>query len=158
QEKKFRQDLFFRLNVLPIHIPPLRERKEDVPAISQYLLTCISRRRGGRPLVLTEEAERALVAYSWPGNVRELDNVLQRTSAFCAGPRITRDDLPSEIYNEPTTEETAPSTQSLADLRLRDIEKMAILQTLKSCNGNRAEAARRLGISKKGIYIKMKRL
>ncbi|MBI2834918.1 MAG: sigma-54-dependent Fis family transcriptional regulator [Acidobacteria bacterium] len=157
QERRFREDLYFRLNVLPLHIPPLRERHEDILPIAEYLLGRIAQRRNIRPFELSEEARRALVRYQWPGNVRELDNVLQRTTAFSAGPTIAPDDLPAEIHEHGFHAE-ALSPVTLADVPLREVEKMAILQTLESCRGNRAEAARRLGISKKGIYIKMKRL
>jgi DNA-binding NtrC family response regulator len=159
QERRFREDLYFRLNVLPIQIPPLRDRPEDILAIADSMLARMAQRAGLRPFVLTDEAERALLRYSWPGNVRELDNVLQRTTAFCESNRIGREDLPHEILEEPVqAAAAAPEQASLAGMPLRDIEKMAIVQTLHACNGNRAEAARRLGISKKGIYIKMKRL
>jgi DNA-binding NtrC family response regulator len=156
QERRFREDLYFRLNVLPIEIPPLRERKEDILPIARYFLDRIAQRRSLPAYTLTPEAEQAFFRYAWPGNVRELDNVLQRITAFCLGSQIGTEDLPHEI-TEPG-EAPAADRASLADLPLREIEKMAILQTLRSCRGNRAEAARRLGISKKGIYIKMKRL
>jgi DNA-binding NtrC family response regulator len=156
QERRFREDLYFRLNVLPIEIPPLRQRKEDILSISRYFLDRIAQRRGCPPFELADDAERALLAYHWPGNVRELDNVMQRTTAFSPGSRIRRDDLPAELWESGPA--PAADTKSLADLPLRDVEKMAIVQTLMSCRGNRAEAARRLGISKKGIYIKMRRL
>jgi two-component system response regulator HydG len=156
-ERRFREDLFFRLNVLPIQIPPLRERPEDVLTIAEYLLSRISQRRGGKPYLLAEDAQKALAEYAWPGNVRELDNVLQRTTAFAPSNRISRDDLPPEVLEHPVAAQVADS-KSLASVPLRDVERMAIIQTLEACHGNRAEAARRLGISKKGIYIKMKRL
>jgi DNA-binding NtrC family response regulator len=161
QERRFREDLYFRLNVLPVEIPPLRERRDDILAIAEYLLSRLNQRRGGKPFVLGDDAVDAMLRYSWPGNVRELDNVLQRVTAFCDSPRIGRDDLPRELLEigptpGPAGETAAPA--SLASVPLREVEKMAILQTLEACRGNRAEAARRLGISKKGIYIKMRRL
>jgi two-component system response regulator HydG len=159
RERRFREDLYFRLNVLPIEIPPLRDRSEDVLPIAEYLLGRIAQRRNSKAFDLTDDARKALTAYRWPGNVRELDNVLQRTTAFSAGTLIGRDDLPPEIFEAGDAEADAERDRtSLAGLPLRDVERLAILDTLSACGGNRAEAARRLGISKKGIYIKMKRL
>jgi DNA-binding NtrC family response regulator len=157
-ERRFREDLYFRLNVLPIEIPPLRDRPEDILPIADYLLGRITQRRGSKPFELADEARRTLVAYHWPGNVRELDNVLQRTTAFSASTVIARDDLPAEILDASGAAPVDEERASLAGLPLRDVERIAILDTLAACGGNRAEAARRLGISKKGIYIKMKRL
>jgi len=161
QERRFREDLYFRLNVLPLEIPPLRERRDDILAIADFLLSRLNQRRGGKPFVLADDAIDAMMRYDWPGNVRELDNVLQRVTAFCDSPRITRDDLPRELLEVstiPTVVNGVAVPASLASVPLREVEKMAILQTLEACRGNRAEAARRLGISKKGIYIKMRRL
>ncbi len=157
QDKRFREDLYFRLNVLPIEIPPLRHRREDILAIASHLLARIGTRApNGEPYALDEDAQEAMLAYDWPGNVRELENVIQRTTAFCAGATIARADLPSELTGAASG--SANHHESLAGMPLRDVERLAILQTLDSCSGNRAEAARRLGISKKGIYLKMKRL
>ena len=156
-ERRFREDLFFRLNVLPIEIPPLRRRRDDILAIAEHLLGRIgSRTAKGDPFTLADDAQQALLAYEWPGNVRELENVIQRTTAFSGGSTITAADLPSEITGAPGSPHHAH--ESLAGMPLRDVERLAILQTLDACRGNRAEAARRLGISKKGIYLKMKRL
>ena len=162
QERRFREDLYFRLNVLPLEIPPLRERPEDILPIVEHFLSGISARRA-KPFVLAASAAAALERYAWPGNVREVDNVIQRVTAFCPGNRITPDDLPREVLeglspfgSTHDDEKSAPT--SLAGIPLREVEKMAIIQTLEVCRGNRAEAARRLGISKKGIYIKMRRL
>ena len=157
QEKRFREDLFFRLNVLPIEIPPLRQRREDILEIAGHLLGRVGTRTAkGDPFTLAEDAKQALMAYAWPGNVRELENIIQRTTAFSSGTTISASDLPSEITGSPTS--SSVSHESLAGMPLRDVERMAILQTLDASGGNRAEAARRLGISKKGIYLKMKRL
>jgi len=157
QDRRFREDLYFRLNVLPIEIPPLRHRRDDIIAIAAHLLARIGTRTpSGEPFTLADDARQTLLAYDWPGNVRELENVIQRTTAFCAGTTITREDLPAELTG--TSAQTSSGHESLAGMPLRDVERLAILHTLDACEGNRAEAARRLGISKKGIYLKMKRL
>jgi DNA-binding NtrC family response regulator len=156
QEKRFREDLYYRLNVLPIEIPPLRDRRDDIVAIAEHVLGRLSQRRN-KTFVLADDARQALVEYAWPGNVRELENVLQRTTAFCSNTKIGRHDLPADLW-EPLAATNGVQRESLAGMPLRDVERLAILQTLEACKGNRAEAARRLGISKKGIYIKMRRL
>ena len=156
REKRFREDLFFRINVLPLHAPPLRSNPGDIPELGEYILGRIAQRRSAPRCTLTPDALDALVAYSWPGNVRELENVLERTSAFCTGSTITRDDLPSEITG--ASQVAAERDRALAGRPLQEIERDAIRQTLDLCNGKKAEAARRLGISEKTIYNKIKRL
>ncbi len=154
KEKKFRQDLFFRLNVLPIHCPPLRERRQDIPLLIDYLLGRIGESRGQPVSRLTQEAVQILTGYPWPGNVRELENVLERSTAFAESATLGVEDLPPDVL----TSETGSDRQSLAGSKLSEIEKSAILQTLELCNGNKSKAARYLGISEKSIYNKMKRL
>ena len=155
RDREFREDLYFRINVLPLHLPPLRSRKEDIPALVRYILERIGERRKMPTMTLADDALRALTTYPWPGNIRELENVLERSSAFCAGQTINLDDLPAEIRS--TAPPDRPRETSLAGRPLADIERDAILQTLDLCGGNKAEVARRLGISEKSIYNKMKR-
>ena len=154
KKNSFREDLYFRINVVPLNIPPLRERGEDILVLAGHFLGRIAQKRGDAPLTLADDALRILSRYDWPGNVRELENVLERATIFCSGPVISAGDLPPELQ-KPAVEQ--PLVQSLADLTLDTIEKMAIEQTLASCNGNKALAAIRLGISEKSIYNKVKR-
>ena len=154
-ERVFRKDLYFRLNVLPIHVPPLRARREDIGPLVDSLLARIARQRGTAPCSLTDDARARLLAYDWPGNVRELENVLERASAFCNASVITGDDL--NIKGSPETA-TVPASTSLAGRTLADIERQAILDTLQFCDGNKKAAARQLGIDEKSIYNKIKRL
>ncbi|HSR51152.1 MAG TPA: sigma-54 dependent transcriptional regulator [Acidobacteriota bacterium] len=154
-EKRFREDLFFRLNVLPIHIPPLRRRMEDIPELTRFLLARLARRRKAEAYAIDSEAIEALMNYEWPGNVRELENVLERATAFSAETRLGLADLPPEMAGCP---QSAASSGNLGGLPLVEVEKMAIAQTLAKCDGNKSEAARQLGISEKTIYNKMKRL
>ncbi len=155
-EKRFREDLYFRLNVLPIAIPPLRERREDIADLTQFLLAAIADRRAVRPHVVDNAAMELLTRYSWPGNVRELENVLERATAFCEGDRVGVADLPPELHQA----DHAPprATASLGGMKLEEIEKIALVQTLDLCQGNKSKAARYLGISEKSVYNKMKRL
>ncbi len=154
--KEFRSDLFFRLNVMNLHIPPLRERKEDVQDIATHILLKISQRRGVDEFVITEDAVSALTDYDWPGNVRELENVLERASAFCKEGRI---DLADLIMDEKLPAIDERSSQLLiGGLPLEEVERMAIIETLKLTKGNKAAAARKLEISERSIYNKIKRL
>ncbi len=155
-EKKFRDDLFFRLDVLPIHCPPLRERRDDIPLLIEYLLGRIAKNRRQPQVRLAEEAIQALTSYRWPGNVRELENVLERSTAFMEGPELSPRDLPPEFVS--SDGDTSLNLGSLAGSTLAEIEKAALLQTLRLSKGNKARAARYLGISEKSIYNKMKRL
>ncbi len=155
-ERRFREDLYFRLNVLPIQIPALRDRREDIQDLAQFLLTAIADRRAVRAHSIDAAAMEVLTAYAWPGNVRELENVLERATAFCEGDRIGVEDLPSELRHSAHPKPAA--TASLAGMKLSDIERMALAQTLEFCQGNKSKAARYLGISEKSVYNKMKRL
>lgn len=155
REKSFREDLFFRLNVLPLEVPALRNRREDIPELVAAVLTRIAKKIGTSNLEVTAEAQKALHDYSWPGNVRELENVLERASAFCNDNTIGIDDL---NLGSLESDKPASSTASLAGRTLADIEKQAILDTLEACQGNKKAAAKLLGIDEKSIYNKMKRL
>lgn len=160
RERRFREDLFFRLNVISLHIPALRNRVGDIPELAQRILVRIGRQRGRPPLTCDSAAMDALQRYSWPGNVRELENVLERASAFCEGEAIGDGDLLFPDSTSTTIGRT-PSPASpppLAGKTLEELERQAILDTLESSDGNKAEAARQLGISEKSIYNKMRRL
>ncbi len=162
--KEFREDLYYRLNVIPIHIPPLRERWVDLPVLCQQILGRIARARANDPLELSPGAMAAMQRYSWPGNVRELENVLERATAFCDGPVLEEQHLPSELSRPAVRTATVPASQAgppppnIGGLALAELEKLAIEQTLAICKGNKAAAARHLGITEKSIYNKMARL
>lgn len=156
-EKQFRQDLYYRINVLALEIPPVRERTLDIPDLAESIMARISERRGNPSPRLSEAAIEKLQAYSWPGNIREMENVLESVTAFCDGQTISAADLTFAKSASSTADTTAPVTTSLAGMSLSDIEKMAIEETLAACGGNKAKTARTLGISEKSIYNKMKR-
>ena len=148
---KFREDLYYRLSVVRIHMPPLRHRKEDIETIAANVLAGISSEIGKKITGLSPEASAALMTYSWPGNVRELKNVLGRASALCDGKRIeARDLVLTQGKKEATLEELSGKT-------LEDIEKAAINATLTSVAGNKTEAAKVLGIAYSTLYEKMKK-
>jgi DNA-binding NtrC family response regulator len=148
---RFREDLYYRLSVVRINMPPLRKRKEDIESISAFLLAGISSEIGKKITGLSPEAVAALTAYAWPGNVRELKNVLGRAAALCDGERIeVRDLFLSQGKKEATFE-------GLSGKTLEEIEKAAILATLKAVSGNKTEAAKALGIAYSTLYEKMKK-
>jgi two-component system response regulator HydG len=147
----FRQDLFFRLNVVHIKLPPLRDRKSDIAMLVTSFLEKFSR-QDEMTRELTEEAMRRLMAYDWPGNVRELENTIERAVALSSGPYLSVNDLPTSLQY-PTTER-APEKEEL--LPLDELERRAILSTLRQTGGDKQAAARMLGIGKTTLCRKLK--
>jgi two-component system response regulator HydG len=147
----FRQDLYFRLNVVQIKLPPLRERKSDIPLLVTSFLEKFANPRG-ESRSISEDAMRQLVAYDWPGNVRELENSIERAVALGSGPIVHVGDLPSNLQY-PTTER-APEKDEL--LPLEELERRAILRMLRETSGDKLAAARLLGIGKTTLYRKLK--
>jgi len=157
QEGRFRRDLYYRINVINIELPPLRERVSDIPLLAEHFLKRICEEMG-RPLkTLSDEALAALQAYRWPGNVRELQNVLERAVLLGRKPVITLEDLPPDVAAALTpglgTPEKAPLKQAL-----QLPERQIILQMLEMHNWNRQATAKALGINRTTLYKKMKRL
>jgi DNA-binding NtrC family response regulator len=143
---RFREDLYYRLNVVAIDLPPLRERPEDVPLLAEHFLS--TRQVGPVRFRLHPEALRALVAYSWPGNVRELANVLERAQILAENHLITLEDLPETISGA-----ARPATEEQADPRhLDEVEKQHVRLILQQEKGNKVHAARVLGISRRSLY------
>jgi transcriptional regulator with PAS, ATPase and Fis domain len=152
---RFRKDLFYRLNVIPLHIPPLRERKTDIIHIAQWMLEQMAVEANIPEVKLDAAAQNALKRHQWPGNVRELSNVLERTLSALEGSTIRLQDLPFYLYrNSKGSSEQNPS--SLKDLQART-EKETIHDALKASNNNKAKAARMLGIHRTLLYKKMKK-
>ena len=154
REGQFREDLFYRLSVIPIEVPPLRERLEELRGLSVSMLERIARQGGRSNIRLSKEAISAMQAYDWPGNVRQLENVLERSAAFCEEGVIEVKDLPGAVRG------SRPSGRvpaGIGGIALSDLERESLIQTLKLCNGNKAETARRLGITEKSVYNKLKR-
>jgi DNA-binding NtrC family response regulator len=150
----FRQDLFFRLNVVQIKIPPLRERKSDIPLLVASFLEkfCDKDNKDDVPRELTEDAMRRLMAYDWPGNVRELENVIERAVALGTGPYVSVYDLPSNLQYPKT--DRVPEKEEM--MPLEELERRAILTTLRQTGGDKQAAARMLGIGKTTLYRKLK--
>jgi DNA-binding NtrC family response regulator len=152
REGHFREDLYYRLQVIPIEVPPLRERGQDILELCDFFLEEYSRERG-MPFLLTKEARQALAGYSYPGNVRELKNILERVSVLAPAPTIQIWDLPFEIQGAEGSDGTSNYTLANAVARA---EKKCILQALMKTGNNKTEAAVLLGISRKNLWQKMK--
>jgi len=149
---KFREDLFYRLNVINISLPPLRERKDDIPLLAHYFLTLYAGKNDKELVGISREAVEALLAWSWPGNVRELENAIERAVVLCRGDTIVADDLPPHIR------EGDPERRHLTvpiGTPLEDIERMVIRETLAATRGDKKLAAQLLGIATRTIYRKI---
>ncbi len=154
----FRRDLYFRLNVLSLRIPALRERREDIPLLIGHFLERMTRNSGVEKM-LTDEALKAMLAYDWPGNVRELENCLERSYAFTSGPGIHVGDLPREVANLPVVESINGNGHGNGKLHIvpiAELEKQTILNAISELNGDKLKAARLLGIGKTTLYRKLK--
>jgi DNA-binding NtrC family response regulator len=152
----FRRDLYFRLNVLSLRIPSLRERRQDIPLLVAYFLERLARNSGIEKL-LSDEAVKALLTYDWPGNVRELENCLERVCAFTSGPLIHVTDLPREIGHLAAAEASEGNGHSHGKIiPMAELEKQTILSAIAELNGDKLQAARLLGIGKTTLYRKLK--
>ena len=153
---QFRQDLLYRINVVALHLPPLRERVADILPLAEYFLASAGRATG-RPMHLCAEAQRLLVQHAWPGNVRELRNAMERVCSLAPGPTVTADDLAFLHKRSAWQAQAVPA--ELVELPLVEaverVERAVITHALAQANGNRADAARRLGISRQSLYTKM---
>jgi two-component system, NtrC family, response regulator AtoC len=156
REGRFREDLFFRLRVVVITLPPLRERRDDVPLLAHAFIKELAAENGKKVADLTPDAMQALLAYSWPGNVRELRTALEHAVVLCRGERISLRDLPSTVRSQ--TAELGPRSGALPagnPLEVKEAEKQLIVRALKECEGNRTAAAKKLGISRRTLHRKL---
>lgn len=153
-EGTFREDLFFRLNVVPLTMPPLRERKVDIPLLVEAFLKDSATENGKPVRDLAPEAMTAILDYDWPGNVRELRTAIEHGVVMAAGPRIMLRDLPASLRPRPSRPELAPA----AGLDLHRTETALILRALDESRGNRTDAAKLLGISRRTLHRRLKEL
>jgi DNA-binding NtrC family response regulator len=151
----FREDLFYRLNVVHIHLPPLRERAEDVLALSEHFLAASAARAGKDVRGLDESAKKALLAHGWPGNVRELENVIERAVALCEGGVIAVEDLPSGVRERRAGDADTLQSALARGLTLDELEREYIQRVLTAEGGNKTRAAQRLGLDRKTLYRKL---
>jgi len=158
EEGRFRQDLYYRLNVVNLQVPPLRDRKTDIPLLAQHFLKQYAAKNRKTVHGFTPKAMDILVRYPWPGNVRELENAMERAVILLTGEYISEKELPLNMLPA-SSEDPVPSvseTPTVGTRPLEEIEKEAILATLEACNGNKSEASRRLGITRKTLHNKLK--
>ena len=153
KEGRFREDLFYRLNVVPVRLPPLRERKEDIPLLAEHFFRIYREKHSSPARGLLPKTMDALVRYDWPGNIRELENSIERAVLLGRAEYLAPTDLPPPLR---THEEEPPRISVPTGMRLEDVEKELILQTLDETGGNRTQAAQILGISRKTIQNKLK--
>jgi len=174
---RFREDLFYRLNVIPLHLPPLRERGEDIMTLAAHFLEGFCSDKDRKTLCMSQQAKAMLMAYTWPGNVRELENFMERLSILCEGPQVTPLDLPEKIQRDtgmPAQQPQAPATAApagfqwpvLQDLRdkglglkefLDEVEERLLHEALKEASGVKNQAAELLGIKRTTLIEKLKK-
>jgi DNA-binding NtrC family response regulator len=167
EQGRFRKDLYFRLNVVNLRIPPLRSRREDIALLAMHFLERINKDTG-MERVFSDETLRMITEYDWPGNVRELENAIERACALSSGPVLHMGDLPTQLQDfrmqrggvaagkALEEEETAGERRKGGIVSIAEMEKKAILETLRQLNGDKLMAARLLGIGKTTLYRKLK--
>ncbi len=155
----FREDLYYRLNVFNVHLPPLRERREDIPLLAASFLRTFGEELGKRALGLGADAEPLLLQYDWPGNVRELRNLMERAAVLCRGAEVDAA-LVRQLLPAVTADATPPAEPQSLELEpaVADLERKQILRALAAAQDNKAEAARLLGVSERTLWYKLKRL
>jgi nitrogen regulation protein NR(I) len=173
EEGKFREDLYYRLAVVPIELPPLRERREDIPLLVKHFIRKYDERLGKRVEGIEDEALQLLLGYAWPGNIRELENLMERSVLFADGPLILASALPDSLRERggptpvpiaavgPLGSIAAPSGASMKEIvrhAQAELEKELISRALEETGGNVTRAAKRLQISRKSLQVKMKEL
>ncbi len=155
-EGRFREDLFYRLHVVPLRLPPLRDRGKDVVVLARHFTERIGRRMGREVAGLTEEAEKLLLRYGWPGNVRELENAIEQAMVFAEGDRIDSNDLPSYLQDGPGADPLSlPSGEIPLPEVLEDLERQLIQRAYEQAGGVKTETARLLGIKTSALYYKL---
>ena len=154
EDGKFREDLYYRLKVVTVHLPPLRERRQDIPLLLNHFIGQFSRAYKKPVREIEREAVNILSSYGWPGNVRELKHVVENMVVVSGGPVLTVENLPESIHQG--QHKLPTEVQSLVGVPLKEVEKILIEQTLEQVGGNRQEAARMLGIGERTMYRKLK--
>src|SRR5260370_1113942 len=154
EQGSFRRDLYFRLNVLSLRIPPLRERKQDIPLLVGHFLDRLSRLTGAERII-SDEAIKIMLAYDWPGNVRELENCLERASAMSSGPLIHSGDLPTPLQNS-MRQQASVELRHTTIIPIAQLEREAILNALRQLKGDKLEPANKLGMRKTTLYRKIR--
>jgi len=166
-DRTFREDLYYRLNVVPIDLPPLRKRPSDIPELIQFFIERFAERLNRPVSSIAPDAEMTMVRYSWPGNIRQLENVIERMILLSEGTELQPEDLPDEIRSGAVDPEAGVDTlkdeplpggnlKDIVKLKAKQVERAIILEALEEDQWNVTHAAKRLGISRKGLQMKMK--
>jgi two-component system NtrC family response regulator len=166
-EEEFREDLFYRLNVLPVYLPPLRERKDDIPRLAYHFLRFFCRKTGKKIEGFTDDALKTLVNQRWPGNVRQLKNIIERLVIMADRQLLDRSHLLEHLHPPrsnggsnaipQTIEELRAVKKHLIDVRYGELEKAFVLKALKECDGNITHAAAKVGIKRPNFHTLMKK-
>lgn len=154
---RFREDLFYRLNVVTLTLPPLRDRTEDIPLLANHFLKLFSQKNNREITGLTPRALDRLLHHDWPGNVRELMNVVERGVVLSRGEYFDEEDLPRGLTGQSQAPEKAMESVSSGGTSLEEVEQATILRTLEAAGGNKSETARRLGITRRTLHQKLKK-
>ncbi len=164
REGRFREDLFYRLNVFPIHLPPLRERKEDILTLTEFFLNKFNKKLEKTIKEIDPRVKEVFCSYEWPGNIRELENLMERLALVSKEDRIDIEDIPPEIKTPAEASPVRPYPEAqqkpLKDVmksQVEELEKKMIVRTLEEYGGNVTKAAQHIGISRKGLHLKMRK-
>ena len=161
KERNFRDDLYYRLNVLPIHVPALRERKEDINALTDYFVEKFNTKLNRNIKHIDSKVRKLFLHFNWPGNIRELENLIERLVLMTKGDNITIEDIPAELKSQgeaASISQLGDQNKSFKDIiksKTEEIEKKMIIQVLEECDWNVTKAATQLGLSRKGLQLKM---
>jgi len=156
EEGRFREDLYYRLNVMPINIPPLRERKEDIPFLAEHFVTKFSKELGSPVTSISSGAMQKLLEYHWPGNVRELENVIERSLVLCSGQTLEAADIRLDMA--PRTRAASADSFLPDGVTLEEHEQNIIREALRRTNGNKSQAARLLGLTRNALRYRLSQM
>jgi two-component system response regulator HydG len=154
QQKRFREDLFYRLNVVALHVPALKDRREDIPLLAQHFLQMFATKNKKNIKGFTPQSMEKLVKYSWPGNVRELMNAVERAVVLSRSEYLDADEL-ALLMADSQVASSIDQPSLPGNMPLDEVEKRSILEAINACSGNKSEAARRLGITRKTLRKKL---
>jgi two-component system response regulator HydG len=157
QAGRFREDLYYRLNVVALHVPPLRERREDIPLIAQHYLTLFAEKNHKNIKGFTPQAMNRLLKYEWPGNVRELMNAVERGVVLSRSEYLHEEEFTLVLRDQQRVGELHTEKSGAEASSLETVEKETILRALETAGGNKSEAARRLGITRRTLHLKLKK-
>lgn len=157
KDGSFREDLYYRLNIVSLHIPPLRERREDILPLIDYFIEKYAKENNRNKLTLSKEAVDSLIKYNFPGNVRELENIIERAVVLCRSETITLNDLPNIVKGFKAEEEILQKESGSLIDQVEELEKKLIFDALSSANGNQSQAGRMLGLTERNLRYKMQK-